>query len=81
MPLMLIFLHSYGVGRTGVYCLLHTMFHQIKREESVSIYQIARLYNHQRPHCILTKVGKANLLAVKQADWCLIFSLYSGIGI
>lgn len=68
MPLMLIFLHSYGVGRTGVYCLLHTMFHQIKREESVSIYQIARLYNHQRPHCILTKVGSANLLAVKQAD-------------
>lgn len=46
---------NYGVGRTGVYCLLHTMFHQIRREKSVSIYQTARLYNHQRPHCILTK--------------------------
>ncbi|XP_078343622.1 receptor-type tyrosine-protein phosphatase epsilon-like isoform X2 [Oculina patagonica] len=46
---------NYGVGRTGVYCLLHTMYHQLKREKGVSIYQIARLYNHQRPHCILTK--------------------------
>jgi len=59
---MVIVLHSYGVGRTGVYCLLHTMFHQIRREKSVSIYQTARLYNHQRPHCILTKVCNANLL-------------------
>lgn len=75
---MFIVLHSYGVGRTGVYCLLHTMFHQIRRENSVSIYQTARLYNHQRPHCILTKVGNASL--TEQADCCLIFSLYSGIG-
>ncbi|XP_066030559.1 receptor-type tyrosine-protein phosphatase epsilon-like isoform X4 [Pocillopora verrucosa] len=45
---------NYGVGRTGAYCLLHTMYHQIEREKSVSIYQIARLYNHQRPRCVST---------------------------
>lgn len=47
---------SYGIGRTGVYCLLHTMYHQIARENTVSIYQVARLYNFQRPTCISTKV-------------------------
>ena len=47
---------SYGIGRTGVYCLLHTMYHQIARENTVSIYQVARLYNFQRPSCISTKV-------------------------
>ena len=50
------FLVSYGIGRTGVYCLLHTMYHQIARENTVSIYQVARLYNFQRPNCISTKV-------------------------
>ncbi|XP_022784569.1 receptor-type tyrosine-protein phosphatase delta-like isoform X2 [Stylophora pistillata] len=45
---------NYGVGRTGAYCLLHTMYHQIERDKSVSIYQIARLYNHQRPRCVST---------------------------
>ena len=49
---------SYGVGRTGVYCLLHTMYHQIKRDNTVSIYQMARLYNHQRPLCISRQVRK-----------------------
>ena len=62
-------LHSYGVGRTGVYCLLHTMYHQIKRERSVSIYQIARLYNHLRPHCILTKVSMATCYIACAAAW------------
>lgn len=46
---------NYGIGRTGVYCLLHTMYHQIARENTVSIYQVARLYNFQRPSCISTK--------------------------
>ena len=50
------FLVSYGIGRTGVYCLLHTMYHQIARENTVSIYQVARLYNFQRPNCISAKV-------------------------
>ena len=54
------FLLSYGVGRTGAYCLLHTMYHQIEREKSVSIYQIARLYNHQRPRCVSTLVRTWN---------------------
>lgn len=46
---------NYGIGRTGVYCILHTMYHQIAREKSVSIYQMARLYNHLRPQCISDK--------------------------
>ncbi|KAM7433559.1 hypothetical protein ABFA07_016213 [Porites harrisoni] len=46
---------NYGIGRTGVYCLLHTMYHQIARENTVSIYQVARLYNFKRPNCISTK--------------------------
>lgn len=46
---------NYGVGRTGVYCILHTMFHQIARDNTVSIYQMARLYNHKRPQCISNK--------------------------
>lgn len=46
---------NYGIGRTGVYCLLHTMYHQIARENTVSIYQVARLYNFQRPSCISTE--------------------------
>ena len=54
--LFVFFLVSYGIGRTGVYCLLHTMYHQIARENTVSIYQVARLYNFQRPNCISTKV-------------------------
>lgn len=54
-PLFVFYL-SYGIGRTGVYCLLHTMYHQIARENTVSIYQVARLYNFQRPNCISTKV-------------------------
>ena len=53
---------SYGVGRTGAYCLLHTMYHQIERDKSVSIYQIARLYNHQRPRCVSTLVSKCNAI-------------------
>ena len=56
----MLFLLSYGVGRTGAYCLLHTMYHQIEREKSVSIYQIARLYNHQRPRCVSTLVRTWN---------------------
>lgn len=54
--LFVFFLVSYGIGRTGVYCLLHTMYHQIARENTVSIYQVARLYNFQRPNCVSTKV-------------------------
>ena len=54
--LFVFFLVSYGIGRTGVYCLLHTMYHQIARENTVSIYQVARLYNFQRPNCVSTEV-------------------------
>ncbi|XP_074609582.1 receptor-type tyrosine-protein phosphatase gamma-like isoform X3 [Acropora palmata] len=47
---------NYGIGRTGVYCILHAMFQQIAREKTVSVFQLARLYNHLRPHCISDKV-------------------------
>ncbi|XP_015780029.1 PREDICTED: tyrosine-protein phosphatase 13-like isoform X2 [Acropora digitifera] len=47
---------NYGIGRTGVYCILHAMFQQIAREKTVSVFQLARLYNHVRPHCISDKV-------------------------
>ncbi|KAK3750196.1 hypothetical protein QZH41_015425 [Actinostola sp. cb2023] len=46
---------STGGGRTGVYCTLHTLWHQVGREEVVSVYPYARLYFHQRLQFLQTQ--------------------------
>ena len=51
-----LFSFSFGVGRTGVFCLLSTLLDQLEKEQSVDVYQTAKLYRLQRPKLIETEV-------------------------
>ncbi|XP_028398210.1 receptor-type tyrosine-protein phosphatase alpha-like isoform X2 [Dendronephthya gigantea] len=71
---------DYGVGPTGVFCLISSLYDQIDREESVNVFHAAKLFRIQRPKLIETEEMYSfcyELLDQVIARKCISMSSYS----